>query len=130
MRSPVHQAENKKNCNIEIVGYTDPVGRDAYNQTLSENRAKAVADYINKKKGSAITNVTNRGEGETNCTCGTRGQKTIDYAKADYKICQNKPDDTKLTGNVRFAPCRRVEIKATCDKTTSTSSTQISHTSK
>ncbi len=32
--------------NIEVGGYTDNVGRDAMNQTLSENRAGSVRDYL------------------------------------------------------------------------------------
>ena len=31
---------------IEVVGHTDDVGDDAYNQDLSEQRAKAVRDYL------------------------------------------------------------------------------------
>lgn len=31
---------------ITITGYTDNVGNDAYNQTLSENRARSVGDYL------------------------------------------------------------------------------------
>lgn len=31
---------------IDIYGHTDSVGSDAYNQTLSENRARAVASYL------------------------------------------------------------------------------------
>ncbi|SRR5579883_913182 len=32
--------------NIIITGYTDNVGSDAYNQTLSEERARSVGDYL------------------------------------------------------------------------------------
>jgi OmpA-OmpF porin, OOP family len=37
------------NMEIEIDGHTDNVGQDEYNQKLSENRAKAVHDYLLKK---------------------------------------------------------------------------------
>lgn len=40
--------ENPK-VNISITGHTDNVGKDADNQKLSENRAKAVADYFKTK---------------------------------------------------------------------------------
>ncbi len=35
---------------IAVAGYTDNIGSDAYNQTLSEQRAKSVADYLQGKK--------------------------------------------------------------------------------
>jgi outer membrane protein OmpA-like peptidoglycan-associated protein len=35
---------------LQINGYTDNKGSDAYNKTLSLNRAKAVADYLLRKK--------------------------------------------------------------------------------
>ncbi|MDB4575919.1 OmpA family protein [bacterium] len=35
---------------IAVAGYTDNVGSDAYNQSLSEQRAKSVADYLKGKK--------------------------------------------------------------------------------
>jgi len=31
---------------LELIGHTDSVGSSAYNQTLSENRANAVKDYL------------------------------------------------------------------------------------
>ncbi len=36
---------------VEIAGHTDSVGTDAYNQKLSERRAKAVRDYLVKELG-------------------------------------------------------------------------------
>ena len=35
---------------IEISGHTDNVGSDAANQTLSQNRAKSVLDYLASKE--------------------------------------------------------------------------------
>jgi len=35
---------------IVVAGYTDSQGSEAYNQQLSEDRAKAVADYLKTKK--------------------------------------------------------------------------------
>jgi len=50
--------------NIEVGGYTDNVGRDAMNQTLSENRAGSVRDYL-VQQGVASTSVSARGFGNT-----------------------------------------------------------------
>jgi outer membrane protein OmpA-like peptidoglycan-associated protein len=49
---------------IEVGGYTDSVGSDARNQTLSENRAGAVRDYL-VQQGVAGDAVTARGFGES-----------------------------------------------------------------
>ena len=35
--------------NILVVGHTDSAGNDAYNMTLSKNRAQAVTDYLTRK---------------------------------------------------------------------------------
>jgi len=50
--------------NIEVGGYTDNVGGDAMNQTLSENRAGSVRDYL-VQQGVASTSVSARGFGNT-----------------------------------------------------------------
>jgi outer membrane protein OmpA-like peptidoglycan-associated protein len=50
--------------NIEVGGYTDNVGSDAMNQTLSENRAGSVRDYL-VNQGVATASITSRGFGET-----------------------------------------------------------------
>ena len=41
--------DNYPNMCIQISGHTDAKGSDAYNQRLSENRAKAVVDYLVSK---------------------------------------------------------------------------------
>jgi outer membrane protein OmpA-like peptidoglycan-associated protein len=50
--------------NIEVGGYTDNVGGDAMNQTLSENRAGSVRDYL-VQQGVATNAVTAKGFGNT-----------------------------------------------------------------
>ena len=50
--------------NIEVGGYTDNVGGDDMNQTLSENRAGAVRDYL-VEQGVATNSVTSKGFGNT-----------------------------------------------------------------
>jgi outer membrane protein OmpA-like peptidoglycan-associated protein len=50
--------------NIEVDGYTDNVGGDAMNQTLSENRAGAVRDYL-VQQGVTTNSVTSKGFGNT-----------------------------------------------------------------
>jgi outer membrane protein OmpA-like peptidoglycan-associated protein len=50
--------------NIEVGGYTDNVGGDAMNQTLSENRADQVRDYL-VQEGVPTNSVSARGFGNT-----------------------------------------------------------------
>jgi outer membrane protein OmpA-like peptidoglycan-associated protein len=50
--------------NIEVGGYTDNVGGDAMNQTLSENRADSVRDYL-VQQGVATNSVSAKGFGNT-----------------------------------------------------------------
>jgi outer membrane protein OmpA-like peptidoglycan-associated protein len=50
--------------NIEVGGYTDNVGGDAMNQTLSENRAGSVRDYL-VQQGVVTGSVSSRGFGNS-----------------------------------------------------------------
>lgn len=49
---------------LEVQGHTDNVGNDAYNQTLSEARAKAVAAWLTQH-GVAADRLTAKGYGKT-----------------------------------------------------------------
>lgn len=51
------------NTELLIVGHTDSVGRESYNQNLSERRADSAADYI-ISKGIAAHRVDTEGRGE------------------------------------------------------------------
>jgi outer membrane protein OmpA-like peptidoglycan-associated protein len=70
---------------IDVYGHTDSTGSDAYNQTLSERRATAVADYL-------------AGRGVQTARIGTRG-----YGKTQ-PIASNDTDAGRAAN-------RRVEIK-------------------
>ena len=49
---------------IDIVGHTDSVGSDAYNQGLSERRAEGVADFLTERR-VIRERIVAYGEGET-----------------------------------------------------------------
>jgi len=51
---------------LAVEGHTDSVGSDAYNQTLSEQRAGSVRDYLIKQGMSATDLVPAKGFGKTN----------------------------------------------------------------
>jgi outer membrane protein OmpA-like peptidoglycan-associated protein len=48
---------------LTVVGHTDNVGSDQYNQSLSERRAGAVADYL-RSKGVIPQRLASMGQGE------------------------------------------------------------------
>ena len=52
------------NSNILIEGHTDSTGADAYNLTLSKNRAQAVTDYL-RNKGISNTRMDTKWYGES-----------------------------------------------------------------
>jgi outer membrane protein OmpA-like peptidoglycan-associated protein len=49
---------------LEVQGHTDNVGGDAYNQTLSEARARAVMDWL-ARHGTAASRLSAKGYGKT-----------------------------------------------------------------
>lgn len=63
------------NIMIKVNSYTDSRGRDEYNMTLSENRAKSTVDYI-INAGIAKERLSSEGFGEThllnNCSNGVK----------------------------------------------------------
>ncbi len=66
------------NQRIQVVGHTDSKGSEAYNQTLSERRAQATADYL-VSQGVARSQISVAGRGESepradNSTAAGRAQ--------------------------------------------------------
>ncbi len=53
-----------KTLKLEVQGHTDNVGNDAYNQTLSEARAKAVVTWLTQH-GVAADRLSSKGYGKT-----------------------------------------------------------------
>jgi outer membrane protein OmpA-like peptidoglycan-associated protein len=52
------------NSLIDVYGHTDSTGSDAYNQTLSDNRARTVANYL-VSRGVSAARIRSQGFGET-----------------------------------------------------------------
>ena len=82
-------AKNIQNAAYDVKGYTDRIGSEAYNQTLSEKRAQAVADQL-QAAGVAPEQLTVTGMGEadpvsTGCE-GLRGNKLIDCLAPDRRV--------------------------------------------
>lgn len=72
---------------IEVIGHTDPVGKDAYNQKLSEQRAKAVFDHL-LNQGVPAGKITSIGMGES-------------------RLVERLPGESEKDWHAR---CRRVEV--------------------
>ncbi len=60
----VAKLKSMKINRINVIGYTDSKGTEAYNQSLSERRARAVKDYL-VKQGIASDRIAVEGRGES-----------------------------------------------------------------
>ena len=56
--------QNQAGVKIDVFGHTDSQGKDAYNQKLSDGRAKSVMDYL-VSRGIAAERLSSKGFGET-----------------------------------------------------------------
>ncbi|ASX13358.1 porin OmpA [Aeromonas dhakensis] len=90
--SQIEQARPKDGV-ATVIGYTDRIGSDAYNQKLSEQRARTVADYlVGKGLPADKVNVEGRGKGNP-----VTGDSCTSKSKRELIVC--------------LAPDRRVEVK-------------------
>ena len=100
MATEARQAGITSVTSMTIVGYTDPLGSEASNQTLSEKRAAVVRDYV-ISKGTPASVVRAEGRGETQLKVTEADCKTKGEAKTRQALI------------ACLAPNRRVEISAT-----------------
>jgi OOP family OmpA-OmpF porin len=91
-------AARGKQINLEViiaVGHTDRIGKDAYNQKLSERRAAAVKQYL-VGKGIAADRVYTEGKGKTQPVTGDscrdlgaesgRNKKLVECLQPDRRV--------------------------------------------
>lgn len=85
---------NGKNVNIEIMSHTDSRGDDAYNMSLSQQRANSVVNYL-VSKGISRSRLSARGFGETrlvnHCSNGVK------CSEADHK--RNRRTEFRVINN-------------------------------
>ncbi len=74
LRSLAQSLNEYPKTELLIVGHTDAVGDDGYNQTLSEKRAKATADYL-VSQGIARSRLKTSGRGELEPIANADDQK-------------------------------------------------------
>ena len=86
------KAETPKDGSALVIGYTDRIGSDKYNQALSEKRAKTVADYM-ISKGFPADKVSIEGRGEADPVTGTQ----CDGVKAKKKLISCLAPDRRVT---------------------------------
>ncbi len=79
---------------MELGSHTDARGRDEYNLTLSEKRAKAAVEYIQEKGNIEPSRIVGKGYGETNLVnnCGN-GVKCSDRSHQ-----KNRRTELRITG--------------------------------
>jgi outer membrane protein OmpA-like peptidoglycan-associated protein/Tol biopolymer transport system component len=77
---------------IEIIGYADTQGPEAYNLKLSEHRARSVNQYL-IKKGVRKEQLTYKGDGEKN-------QITINNYKDGSYVWQSLPYNRRVEFNI------------------------------
>ena len=75
---------------IAVVGHADRIGKNAYNQKLSERRAEAVRAYL-VRKGVPADKIQAEGRGETDSVTGdtctkTRGKALISCLQPDRRV--------------------------------------------
>ncbi|MFC5706127.1 porin OmpA [Aeromonas eucrenophila] len=83
-----------KDGSAVVVGYSDRIGSEAYNQQLSEARARTVADFL-VSKGLATSKIAIEGRGEADPVTGTQ--------------CDGVKGKNELIACL--APDRRVEVR-------------------
>ncbi len=91
--------------NIEVQGHTDSTGTHEYNQTLSENRAHAAADYL-RNHGINTSRISEKGYGETapkypNATAEGRAEnRRVEFViSANEQMRQEAQQELKQSGD-------------------------------
>ncbi|NOY17596.1 MAG: OmpA family protein [Gammaproteobacteria bacterium] len=64
--APYKEKLKKGTSHINITGYTDSSGPEAYNMKLSQRRANVVADYLAENHGADRNSMNVTGKGEAN----------------------------------------------------------------
>jgi len=82
------KSSNVAPTSITVVGHTDSIGSEAYNQTLSEKRANSVASYLNSQgMNRGIMQVSGRGESQPAASNKTKAGRA-----------ENRRVDIRVTG--------------------------------
>ncbi|MTT54075.1 OmpA family protein [Alcanivorax sp. VBW004] len=77
---------------VEVNGYSDPLGRAVYNQSLADLRAQAVATWW-KNQGDSIATLQVKGHGEDTAVSGSRCQSV---SAGELKACYRQDRRVEL----------------------------------
>ncbi|MEM9023595.1 MAG: OmpA family protein, partial [Bacteroidota bacterium] len=81
--------DNNPSIKVEIAGHTDNTGSDAYNQRLSENRAKAVVDHL-LKLGIKPGRLVYKGYGESEPAFGNETEALRQLnRRTEFKVLED-----------------------------------------
>jgi len=89
LKKAVEFITKHKGSKIRVEGHTDSVGSDAYNQALSERRAKAVVDYFVSQGAVKRADISSVGYGE---------KKPIATNDTDAGRAQNRRVEVQVLG--------------------------------
>jgi outer membrane protein OmpA-like peptidoglycan-associated protein len=89
LKKAVEFIKKHKGSKIRVEGHTDSVGSDAYNQALSERRAKAVVDYFVSQGAVKRADISSVGYGE---------KKPIATNDTDAGRAQNRRVEVQVLG--------------------------------
>lgn len=83
----ISQVQGAQDPRIKLVGYTDRIGSESYNQQLAERRAQAVRDYLTENGVSAdAIQVAARGEQNPVVSCeGLSGDALIECLRPNRR---------------------------------------------
>ncbi|WP_158366813.1 porin OmpA [Candidatus Williamhamiltonella defendens] len=84
---------------VTILGFTDRIGNDKYNQTLSQKRAQSVADYFISKGISSDTPFVINGLGKSDPVTGSKCDKVKKRAELINCLASDRRVNVKITGN-------------------------------
>ncbi|HXV08260.1 MAG TPA: OmpA family protein [Burkholderiales bacterium] len=85
---------------IEIVGHTDRIGTEDYNQYLSERRAWAVARYL-AKQGVPVTKMQVEGRGMQEPVTGAHECDAKDIDRDQLIVCLQKDRRVVISASIR-----------------------------
>lgn len=93
--SPEMQAA--KNSSTTVIGYSDRLGSEGYNQSLSAARAQSVADAL-VAAGMPAQNVTIEGRGESDSVTGNRCDNGMPHARLVDCLAPDRRVVVEITG--------------------------------